>query len=361
MQKLTVAILYGGKSTEHEVSLVSAKNIINHLDATKFNLVLIAISPQGQWYWQNMTKHTSLPTEFSADNLIQMTMSQDKQPFATPQGLLPAIDVVFPVLHGQNGEDGTVQGLLRCLNLPFVGCDVLSTALCMDKIAMKQCLQSAGIKVAPWKTIHAADLSNLHPEQLVDNIGFPIFVKPANAGSSVGIVKVNEIKDLMPAIINASKFDQKILIEAMIKGREIECAVLGNLTPQVSQPGEIITHPNHDFYSYDAKYIDMHGATLSYPANLTQTQVNKIQTIAIQAYQALHCEGMARVDCFLTADDTVYINELNTIPGFTPISMYPKLWEISGLTPKELVTKLIHLALEKFAQRQSLQMAKQGC
>lgn len=357
--KLNVAILYGGKNTEYEISLISAHNIAKRLDDNLFKLILIAISPEGRWYLQDVENITdSLPTQFTTERLIEIKMDMSPQPFKTAAGIAPAIDVVFPVLHGINGEDGTIQGLLRCLNLPFVGCDVLSTAICMDKIAMKQCFASSGVKTAPWEYIQVGSETSYDTKEIISTLGLPLFIKPANAGSSVGVIKVNTAEELTPAIQEASQYDQKILIEAMITGREIECSVLGNSSPQVSLPGEIITDQKYDFYSYEAKYLDDSGARLSYPAELTEQQVKKIQTTVINAFSALHCEGMARVDCFLTADDTVYVNEINTIPGFTPISMYPKLWEISGVTQSDLISTLINLAREKFDKQQSLRLKK---
>lgn len=361
-KKLTVAILYGGKNTEHEISLISAKNVLSQLDPELFNHLLIAISPTGQWYYQETTKAISdhcLPVNYSAERLIQITLNMSSQPFSTQQGLLPAIDVVFPVLHGIHGEDGTIQGLLRCLNLPFVGCDVLASAICMDKIAMKQCLSQAKLPIAPWIALQPGELESVHIENIVQQLGLPLFVKPANAGSSVGVIKINRADELANALKEASHYDEKILIESMIKGREIESSVLGNQNPIISLPGEITINKKYAFYSYEAKYCDKDGAVLTYPAQLTEKQIETIQTHSLAAYRALHCEGMARVDGFLTEDDEFYISELNTIPGFTPISMYPKLWEITGKSQIQLMTELIQLARERFDRQQSLCLARE--
>ncbi len=356
---LQLAILYGGKNTEHEISILSALNIVKLLDPNEWQTHLIAIHPEGQWYWQDTAAiTTTLPTVYTPERLIQITMDMSAQPFSTAIGRLPAIDVVFPILHGLNGEDGTIQGLLKCLNLPFIGCDVLASSICMDKIAMKQCLQSAGIPTAPWRAFQTATIQDMDLQGLITALGLPVFVKAANAGSSVGVIKVKYSSELEAAIQEVSQFDHKFLVEAMITGREIELSVLGNLYPEISQAGEIKVQPQYDFYSYEAKYLDHQGAILSYPADLIPEQIQKLQTTALAAFKALHCEGMARVDCFLTAAGTVYINELNTIPGFTSISMYPKLWEISGKDQKTLIKALIQLAQERFERQKLLRFRK---
>ena len=356
---LQLAILYGGKNTEHEISLLSALNIVKLLDSKEWQISLIAIHPEGQWYWQDTAAvTTTLPTVYTPNRLINITMDMSAQPFSTALGRLPAIDVVFPILHGLNGEDGTVQGLLKCLNLPFIGCDVLASSICMDKIAMKQCLQSAGIPTAPWRAFQTATIGDIDPEALVAELGLPVFGKAANAGSSVGVMKVKHLSELVAAIQEVIQFDHKFLIEAMIPGRELELSVLGNAYPEISQAGEIKVQAQYDFYSYEAKYLDQQGAILSYPADLTAQEAQILQTTALAAFKALHCEGMARVDCFLTAAGTVYINELNTIPGFTSISMYPKLWEISGKNQKTLIETLVQLAYERFERQKLLRFRK---
>jgi D-alanine-D-alanine ligase len=265
------------------------------------------------------------------------------------------VDVIFPVLHGPFGEDGTVQGLLKLMNLPFVGAGVLGSAVGMDKDVMKRLLRDAGIPMARFLVVTRALRQTLDLPAIAAEFGLPCFVKPANLGSSVGISRVNALDEFEAAIAEAFRFDHKILIEEGIQGREIECSVLGNDAPIASLPGEIITDAgHHQFYSYEAKYLDEHGATLAIPANLPERVIADVQAMSIRAFQALCCEGMARVDCFVTADERVIINEINTIPGFTRISMYPKLWEASGIAYRDLITRLIRLALERHEREQAL-------
>ncbi len=263
-----------------------------------------------------------------------------------------AIDVVFPVLHGTFGEDGTVQGLLKLANVPFVGAGVLGSSVGMDKDVMKRLLRDAGIPIGKFLTFDRVSIETANFAEIEKQLGLPVFVKPANLGSSVGIHKAHTQAELEEAVKDACNYDTKILIEEFIDGREIECSVLGNEDPIASVPGEII--PQHEFYSYEAKYIDEQGALLEIPAKLPKDLVQQIQQLAIQAFQVLCCEGMARVDIFLTKDNKVLLNEINTIPGFTKISMYPKLWEVSGIPYSDLIDKLIQLAIERFEREQKL-------
>ncbi len=356
--KIKLAILYGGKSAEHEISLISAKNVISAINTDKYDITLIAIDHDGAWFLQQMPdnlEQSKLPLIRDPDNLVALTASNKHANLkADKPKQKPLIDVAFPVLHGSNGEDGTIQGLLRLAGIPFVGADVLSAAVCMDKDVMKRLLSQANIPTARWQTLHYEDLENINIDGIISQLGMPLFIKPANLGSSVGIIKVKRKEELLSAIEHAMTYDEKIIVEEMIQGREIECGILGNNDPRASYPGEIITSKQHDFYSYEAKYLDENGAELITPAQLTESQTKAIQQIAIQAFRILNCAGMARVDCFLTANDKIYINELNTIPGFTKISMYPRMWQASGLSYAELIDQLIQLALEKFDRQQSL-------
>jgi D-alanine-D-alanine ligase len=261
-----------------------------------------------------------------------------------------SVDVVFPILHGPFGEDGTMQGLLKLANIPFVGAGVLGSAVGMDKDVMKRLLRDAGLPIASFLAIKENDIPSF--EEVAEKIGLPFFVKPANLGSSVGVNKVNDEKDFENAIREAFAFDRKIIIEENIDGREIECAVLGNDDPIASIPGEIIS--DHDFYSYEAKYIDEHGAKIEIPAKLSDELIAKIQALAIKTFKTLDCEGMGRVDFFLKNDDEIIVNEINTIPGFTSISMYPKLWQASGISYPELIDRLIQLAFERFEKEKKL-------
>ena len=362
-KKITVAVLMGGRSAEHEISLQSAKNVIAAMDKKKYNVVPIGIDRSGQWYAinskklfldENNPKKISLSTHrteiiIKTDHDITRTCS------VTPYRKMSKIDVVFPVLHGTYGEDGTMQGFLETLNVPYVGPDVLGSAIGMDKDIAKRLLRDAAIPISDFIAFKRHEKLPTFTE-IKRKFGVPFFVKPANAGSSVGISNVHNQKEYKMALKNAFRFDTKILIEEFIKGREIECAVLGNEYPKASLPGEIMLR-KHEFYSYKAKYLDRKGAVLKIPAPLPKNIVTKIQKIAINAFQTLSCEGMARVDFFLAKDDTVYVGEINTIPGFTKISMYPKLWEVSGLSYPKLIDRLISLAIERFRRKQKIKLS----
>jgi D-alanine-D-alanine ligase len=359
-QKTRVGIVFGGRSAEHEVSLQSAKNVIEALDRSKYEAVLIGIDKQGRWYLNDQPSFL-----LNADNpkLIQLNTQQSEvaimplpdanQVVSADDGKsLGAVDVVFPVLHGPYGEDGAVQGLLRLANLPCVGAGVLGSAVGMDKDVMKRLLRDAGIPIARFRSYRSASSALLDWAGLVDALGLPLFIKPANLGSSVGISKVRNEDEYAAAVHDAFLYDTKIIVEEMIAGREIECAVLGNEDPAASLPGEVL--PTHDFYSYEAKYIDEHGAVLEIPAKLSSADAARIQSLAVEVFKVLCCDGMGRVDLFLQPDGRLVVNEINTIPGFTRISMYPKLWEASGVSYTELIDRLIQLALNKFAKEQAL-------
>jgi D-alanine-D-alanine ligase len=353
MKKLTVGILFGGRSAEHEVSLQSAKNIIDAIDKEKYEVILIGIDRQGRWYL-NESSHFLL----HANDPEHIQLKQGEINLALVPGLksnqiipvegrevIETPDVVFPVLHGPYGEDGTIQGLLRLADIPFVGADVLGSAVSMDKDVMKCLLHQAGIPQTKFLSYRYYEKETIDFKNVETTIGIPCFVKPANLGSSVGITKVHNQKEFGPAINEAFEYDNKIIIEQYIEGREIECAVLGNEEPIASVPGEVI--PNHEFYSYQAKYIDDQGATLEIPASLPSGITEKVKQLAIDSFKILNCEGMARVDFFLKDSGQLLVNEINTIPGFTKISMYPKLWEASGISYTDLIDRLIELALEK--------------
>ena len=263
-----------------------------------------------------------------------------------------AIDVVFPVLHGPFGEDGTVQGLLKLAGVPFVGASVLGSAIGMDKDVMKRLLIGAGLPTPKFLAVQHSGMTDLRFEEVEERLGMPCFVKPASLGSSVGIAKAHNNAEFDAAVSDAFRYDDKILIEEFIRGREIECAVLGNEDPIASLPGEIL--PRHEFYSYEAKYIDEDGAAFEIPATLDESVVRDIQDLAVQTFKTLCCEGMARVDFFVRDDREPVVNEINTIPGFTKISMYPKLWEASGISYTELIDRLIQLALERFERERKL-------
>jgi len=365
MKKTRVGILFGGKSAEHEVALQSAKNIVEAIDKDEYDVVLIGIDKQGQWHLQ---KSAEFLLNAANPKMIALNASTSSKALAVVPGTsqthalnssgapeMEPVDVIFPVLHGPYGEDGTVQGLLKLMNLPFVGAGVLGSAVGMDKDVMKRLLRDAGIPIAKFFVLPRALRKTINPSAIVAEFGLPCFVKPANLGSSVGISRVNSEADFAAAIDEAFRYDNKIIIEECIHGREIECSVLGNDDPIASLPGEVVTDSaHHQFYSYEAKYLDEHGATLEIPANLPEHLIKQVQDTSVQAFQALCCEGMARVDCFVTNDERVIVNEINTIPGFTRISMYPKLWEASGVSYSELITRLIQLALERHEREQHI-------
>jgi len=361
MRKIRIGILFGGQSAEHEVSIQSAKNIFAAIDKTKYEVVLIGISKKGKWFEFSQEEFNKLAdqryqsldkiTEFSllkAKEKSSLITTQDNN-FYFPQNL----DVVFPILHGPYGEDGTVQGLLKLLHIPFVGASVLGSAVAMDKDVTKRLLRDANLPVVRFKVVHVRERFDLRLRAIKEEIGIPFFVKPANLGSSVGVTKVNKMSEFEKALDQAFCYDRKILIEEAINAREIECSVLGNEEKIASQPGEII--PTHEFYDYEAKYLDENGARFEIPAKISYKQIKTIQELAIRACNVLCIEGMARVDFFLEKKtEKIYINEINTLPGFTNISMYPKLWEASGIPYVDLIDHLIRLALERHSKEQVL-------
>lgn len=357
-KKIRVGIIFGGKSSEHEVSLQSAKSIIGALDKSKYVPVLIGIDKAGKWHLQshgNYLLHASDPRLIklnSADNGLSLVPGISEQQIVKidEKGNVPKVDVVFPVLHGTYGEDGSMQGLLEIMDMPYVGAGVLGSAVGMDKDVMKRLLRDAGLPIAPFLVYSKQDTVS-YPAA-AKKMGLPMFIKPANNGSSVGVSKVRSKGEFVIAISEAFRYDNKIIIEQFIDGREVEVSVLGNQHPRASIPGEII--PSHEFYSYEAKYIDEKGAAIGIPAKLPKSVTAKVQSLAVQAYQALCIEGMARVDMFVTKENKIVINELNTIPGFTKISMYPKLWEASGLPYPKLLDELIALAIAKHNDKKRL-------
>ncbi|MBC7543281.1 MAG: D-alanine--D-alanine ligase [Candidatus Sericytochromatia bacterium] len=360
MAKVRVGVIFGGRSGEHDVSLVSARAIINALDPLRYEVVPIGITRQGAWL-------RPADAKLALDKgLIDLSDAQHAMLLPEPghgglvsieSGLsIDQLDVVFPVLHGPNGEDGTIQGLLELANIPYVGSGVLGSAVGMDKIAMKTILEAQGFPQVDYQLIRKADWL-LHADRIVGillkRFTFPVFIKPANLGSSVGITKARDEAQLRAGIDLAARYDRRVIIEAAVPGvREIECGVLGNDEPMASVLGEII--PGADFYSYEDKYIGNRAKTVL-PAELDEDLAHKIRGLAITSFIALDLAGLARVDFFLDDKDNVYINEVNTLPGFTPISMYPKLWEESGLSYEQLVDRLIELALERHAEKSRLE------
>ena len=361
--KLTVAIVFGGRSAEHEVSLQSAQNVIRSLDPEQFTPVLIGIDRDGRWFLNEESiqlfhadnpKNISLNLSFPQVGLIpngperQLVRMDNKE-------VLGNIDVLFPVLHGPYGEDGAIQGLAKMANLPCVGADVTASAIGMDKDIMKRLLRDAGIHNAEFTTLYHWQ-NEWNVDAIEAQYGYPVFVKPSNMGSSIGVSRVNNKETLIQAITDAFQYDQKVLVERAVEGRELEVSILGNDEVMASCVGEIITRDK--FYSYESKYIDADATELKIPADISANQTARIQATAIQVYQLLGCSGLARVDMFLTPDNTIFINEINTLPGFTNISMYPKLWEHSGISQQSLVTTLIKLAIERFQQKHKLKVTR---
>lgn len=336
-----IGVIYGGRSTEYEVSAQSANTVLQHLDRKRFSAIPIHIDLQGQWWI------------YDVNHLPQVTPSQLMQALEIPYrpSSLP-VDVIFSVCHGALGEDGAMQGLLSVLDIPYVGAGVLGSALAMNKVFAKRLVASQGIAVGPYLDFNQVQWQArpAYYRQQIASVGYPVFIKPVNTGSSIGISRVETPQDLTKAIEEALRYDRQILVEKALQAREIEIAVLENREdgdfPRVSIPGEIILNTRHSFYSYEAKYKDPQGAQLQIPVILPQGVKNQLQALAARIFVRLNCEGMARIDFFLERDtQQLYFNEINTLPGFTQISMYPKLWEASGIPLPQLLTELIDLAL----------------
>lgn len=351
MSKIKVAVLFGGVSNEHEISLISATNIINAIPADKYEVIPIGITKKGRWLY------------YPGDINAITSGSWESNPDCVPAVILPdpiykgivkitdgtysitKIDVVFPALHGQHGEDGSIQGLLELSGIPYVGCKVCASADCMDKSVTHTILEANGINMARHTVVYSSDLGRLEEvcDEIVDELDFPLFVKPCNSGSSVGVNKASSFDELREAIKLAFSHDKKVIVEEFIEGKELECAVFGTDNPFSSGVGEIISC--NDFYDYDAKYI-LGTSGINIPADISSEAESEIRETALKAYKTLGCSGLSRVDFFLKSDGTVILNEINTLPGFTPISMYPKLMEKMGISQSELCDRLISSAIE---------------
>ena len=358
-KKIRLGILFGGRSGEHEVSLTSAASVLAALDPEKYDVVPIGITREGRWLAGSSADkllpgvlQNGRPVTASVDPTGPRLIALNPESLAARErageSTCAEIDVIFPVLHGTFGEDGTVQGLLELAGIPYVGAGVLASAVGMDKDVMKKLFRDARLPIVKWVTVLRGEWEQ-HPSRAravaEKKIGYPMFVKPANLGSSVGISKVHSPKEFTPALKLAAEYDRKIIIERAVDAREIECAVLGNEHPEASVPGEVV--PVNEFYDYEAKYLKQ-GSELIIPAKLRPRQMRRAQQLAVRAFQAIDGAGMARVDFLLDRHTAgLFVNEINTIPGFTPISMYPKLWEASGVPYPKLVDRLIELALER--------------
>lgn len=366
MARTRVAVVYGGKSGEHEVSLISAYSIINALDPTHFDVIPIGIDQTGQWFFnqlpelmadKNTVQNHQLTARLKSSKAIAIT---EKEQTNTLIG--GSIDVVFPIVHGTLGEDGCLQGFLEMADLPYVGASVLASAIGMDKDISKRLAHLAGVKTVPYKAYSKSVFkkdSDKIADEIIQALYLPVFVKPARLGSSVGIHKASDKDQLLEALENAFQYDEKVIVEAFIDAQEIELSILENPIPAepplVSIPGEIRVSKKHDFYSYEAKYLDSTGAELIIPAPISVEKTQEAQHLAKAVFTALTCESMARVDFFLErSTGRLLFNEINTIPGFTPISMYPKLWEASGLPYKELLRILIDLAISRHQRKKEI-------
>ena len=346
-KKIRIGVVFGGRSGEHEISLRSAESVLRALDSTKYDVVPIGITHEGRWLSSGESRLLAAPME-----TIETTLQHGESLVMAPEpGTSGKLDVVFPVLHGTYGEDGTIQGLLELADVPYVGAGVLGSAVGMDKDVMKRLLRDAGLPIVEYWVARKPEIKSF-VQTYSATLPYPLFVKPANLGSSVGISKVHDAGELPGALAAAAEFDRKLVIERGVDAREIEFAILGNDEPIASVPGEII--PAREFYDYQAKYVD-DDSRLLIPAPISEEQGRTARDLAIRAFQVLECSGMARVDLFLErSTGKFYVNEINTLPGFTSISMYPKMWEASGIPYPELIDRLVQLAIDRHAEKKQL-------
>ncbi|OGT42850.1 MAG: D-alanine--D-alanine ligase A [Gammaproteobacteria bacterium RIFCSPHIGHO2_12_FULL_40_19] len=344
---LSILVLCGGQSTEHDISLLSARNVIERLDSKKYQVSIAKISQDGTWYYFKNADHYFSDSHTHLMHIVP----GHKNPFFVGNDAIP-VDCVFPVLHGTNGEDGTMQGLLEILQVPYVGADCLGSTIGMDKEVLKRLLHEAHLPVVDRCLVRKSEIHKINYKDVTQQLGDILFVKPNSVGSAVGVNKATDEDSFHAALQEAFRYDEYVLIEKAIIGREIECSVLGNENPTVSYPGEIINHTA--FYSYEAKYLDEAASTVKSPADLSPELIAQFQSLALKAYQVLRSSGMARVDFFLDRNNNIYINEINTIPGFTNISMYPKNWEASGLSYTDLLDQLITLGMKRFEYKRTL-------
>ena len=343
MTKKKIAILYGGRSVEHGVSINSARNINQYIDKDRFEPILIGISLAGVWY-----KTESVSKDIETGSELSLSLNPTKAQFTAKDGSSFTPDIVFPVLHGTDGEDGSIQGLLKAMSIPMIGTGVAGSAMAMSKLVAKRLLKEAGIPVTKFLYSYYADKKQYSFEDIEKELGVPFMVKSASLGSSVGVSKVKSKADFENALSESYRYDDCVLFEEFIKGREIECAILGNSPAKASLPGEIVISSKYEFYTFDAKYVDGEAVSIEVPARLETTESEKIREVSEQAYRALGCEDFSRVDLFLTANGSIYVNEINTIPGFTNSSMFPMMWKERGISFTDLITKLAELAEERY-------------
>ena len=375
IKKIRVGIIFGGKSMEHEISLMSATSIINAIDKDKFEIVLIGITKEGQWLkyngpveliesskWEEIARE-----EHSKNSFSKMELISNKQSLKVVDGkvsvlgysgasLKDDVDVVFPVLHGPFGEDGTIQGLFEMINIPYAGCGVLASAVSMDKAISKEIFQKAGLPICKYLLVLKEEMEDdIHAiiAKIEVELAYPLFVKPSNMGSSVGISKATNTNELLEALAQAARHDRRIVVEEGVFARELEVGIVGNYRPKASIVGEII--PSKEFYDYEAKYFDGGKSKMSIPADISEVLSKEIREMAVRAYEAIDGTGFARIDFFLDKENRkVYLNEINTIPGFTKFSMFPQLWEQTGVPYKDTIEKIIQLAFERFNTRKQL-------
>lgn len=348
--KTKVGILYGGKSVEHDISVISATNIAHNLDTDRFETILIGIDKTGKWY---LTE--TVTNDIQSGTPLALTLNSKSPSFInTVTNTAINIDIAFPALHGTDGEDGSIQGLLKAVNIPFVGSGVLGSAVSMDKLVTKKLLNQANIPTSNYLSFTVDQAGQIDYNDIVSKLRLPFMAKPANLGSSVGVSKIKDEDSFKQAVDEIFSYDKTIIFEEYITGRELECAVMGNEQPKASVPGEITISDDYDFYTFDAKYVDKDAVKLHIPADVPPSKAEEIKSYCVQAYRALFCEDFARVDLFLTDNGSIYINEINTIPGFTNSSMFPMLWAEEGIAYKELLTLLIDAGFKKSASNMTL-------
>lgn len=350
MTKLKIGILYGGRSVEHGVSVNSARNIEAFIDRSLYEVCPIGISTTGIWFLTS-----SVTKDIETGSRLKLRLDAENPCFEEEEGDCFLPDIIFPVLHGTDGEDGSIQGLIKAIDIPMVGTGVLGSSLSMNKLVAKQLLAQVGLPVTKYLSLRYDEERRPSFEEIEAALGLPFMVKAANLGSSVGVSKVKDKRDFLKAIDDSFQYDNCILFEEYIQGREIECAILGNDPPQASLPGEIIIGKQYEFYTFDAKYVDGNAVKIEVPASLDQPTAERIRTLSLLAFRHLQCEDFARVDLFLDASGNIFINEINTIPGFTNSSMYPMMWKERGISFTDLISRLIQMAMQRFQKSKRVQ------
>ncbi|MFY0685618.1 MAG: D-alanine--D-alanine ligase [Cyclobacteriaceae bacterium] len=347
--KRKVAILFGGRSVEHEISLRSARNVHEHIDKSVFDIILIGITKSGDWYLQS-----KVDQNISTTNPLKLKLSAKAPAFIDANNIEMPVDIVFPVLHGTDGEDGSIQGMIKAMGLPIAGSSVLGSAVAMDKIVSKKLLQQSGLPVAGSLYFDNTQRTEYSFEKVVNELGLPFMVKAADQGSSIGVSKVTDQKTYETALDDSFSYSSSVLLEEFIEGRELECGILGNEDPKSTDPGEIILKKDFDFYTYEAKYQDDEAIDIVVPADIPDDVRIKIREVSEKAFLALSCNDFSRVDIFYTKDGRVLVNEINTIPGFTDVSMFPVLWGNMGISYTDLITEIIRLATERWQKETKL-------